>query len=169
MMLTRPILDPVDAARAPWLAHALDSFGLREAPGPADNPTIFDWARRLGVAAIYRHDAQAWCALAVSSWLRMALEADAIEDWRDRLPAGVACLRARAYERWGIAGPLIPGAIVVLERSDGGRHMGLLWHREPGRLRIYGGNQGNQVQISGWDPKAITATRWPAWAPLPGR
>ena len=87
------------------LLIALSEYGLKEAPGPADNPIILQMAKDCGFTD-YVHDATAWCSLfanwvclktgyerskslAARSWLSVGqptddpTQADIVVYWRD--------------------------------------------------------------------------------------
>ena len=145
-----------------WLATARQSLGLREAPGPANNPTIMGWAKRLGMGvlgAIYNADSVPWCGLFVARCI-----ADA-----GLVPPKIA-LRAKSWADWGsLLRPerLAPGAILVFEREGGG-HVGFYHGEDATHYHVLGGNQSDSVSIMRLEKKRCIATRWPKGEPVIG-
>jgi uncharacterized protein (TIGR02594 family) len=171
----RPIATEEDLRRAPWLAFALDTWGERELQGDRDNPRILTWARDLGVADVYQHDAQAWCALWLS-WCLSGAYRRIADDWRANLPAGATCLRAAAFRSWGRSLPLTSsarGAIAVVTRPIGKFHVAFLWSRDQhGFIDLLGGNQSDEVNLAGYSTsthssRQLVDLRWPLGFPLP--
>jgi uncharacterized protein (TIGR02594 family) len=138
-----------------WLAEARKDLGIKEGPGATDNPKVVqmyrdcncDWAK---------HDAVAWCAAAVGSWLKRAgLK-------------GTQSLLAVSYKNWGqpLAGPVV-GAIMWMPRVGGSGHVGIVESTSPGRVNLLAGNQGDKVCIASVPRTAQQAFRWPPGQPLP--
>lgn len=155
-----------DSARPPtigpggpdWLARAVALLGLYEQPGTADNPTILDMARICGgqIAATYKHDAIAWCALFVNYCLVASGH------------AGNDSLWALDFANYGrkLSGPAV-GAIAC-KRREGGGHVFIVRGRDSaGRLVGIGGNQSDMVCDDEFDAEAIVSYNWPEDAPLP--
>lgn len=144
-------------ADAPWLVVARALNGVRETPGPANNPKIMDWAakvgaRKLGVA--YASDSTPWCGLFVAH----CVNAVGIE------PPPIA-VRAKAWATWGLAVTPCVGAILVFER-DGGGHVGFYVGEDDTHFHVLGGNQGDKVSIVRIEKARRIACRWPASWPL---
>src|SRR4051812_27012398 len=101
----------------PWMTIARSYLGVRETPGPANNPTIMGWAKRLGAKVLgiaYADDSSVpWCGLFVSEVMTEA----------GFKPPPIA-VRAKAWATWGDAGPSGVGAVLVFQRPGGG-HVGL--------------------------------------------
>jgi uncharacterized protein (TIGR02594 family) len=47
-------------------------FGVKEAPGKADNPVILEWAKEVGVSSAFKHDETAWCGLSMAVAVKRA-------------------------------------------------------------------------------------------------
>jgi uncharacterized protein (TIGR02594 family) len=133
-----------------WLDEALKDEGLAEIPGARTEPRIERMLVRLG--AWWRDDETPWCGTAVAAWMDRAGAGKLPRHW----------YRAKGWLDWGvpIAGPCV-GAVVVFAREGGG-HVGLVVGRsEDGRLLVLGGNQGNAVRVSPFDPKRAIGYRLP--------
>lgn len=132
-----------------WLAAARDDIGLRELPGAPTAPKIAQWLKELG--AWWRDDETPWCGTAVAAWMKVS-DIARPKYW----------YRAKGWLEWGtpLGGPVV-GAVVVFERAGGG-HVGLVVGKDPaGRLLVLGGNQGDSVRISAFDPHRVVGYRWP--------
>lgn len=133
-----------------WVTLARQMIGLKEAPGPGNNPEIVKmWAdiKRGGIKA----DATPWCAAFVGAVLeRCGIQSSRFES-------------AKSYIDWGIAiGKPVPGCIAVLSR-DGGGHVGFVVGQDlDGRLLVLGGNQADMVCIKAFSRSRVIGFRWPA-------
>lgn len=120
------------------LREALKTHGVKETPGPTNNPEILRWARVVGVGTIYTHDSIAWCGLAVGYW--------AVQAGYKPPPNP---LWARDWARFGTdaskTGPML-GDIMVWERGNGG-HVGMYVGEDDTHWHVLGGNQSDQVNI----------------------
>lgn len=138
-----------------WLAAARAKLGTREAAGPANNPTILGWAKRLGgkiVGMAYNADSVPWCGLFVATCVKEA----GIE------PPPIA-VRAKSWATWGARlrpERLAPGAVLVFEREGGG-HVGFYVGEDATAYHVLGGNQGDAVSITRIAKNRLFASRWP--------
>ncbi|KQN91542.1 hypothetical protein ASE90_01675 [Sphingomonas sp. Leaf67] len=138
-----------------WLAAARAKLGTREAPGPANSPTIMGWAKRLGTKALgilYNADSVPWCGLFVAACMQEA-----------GLPTAPIAVRASAWANYGQRlrfERLAPGAILVFQRPGGG-HVGFYVGEDADAYRVLGGNQGDAVTIARIDKERCIAARWP--------
>lgn len=156
----RPASDPA----LPWLQEARRLIGLKETPGPADNPTILDWAENLDIA--YGDDDIPWCGLFVAHSIGSTLSAE---------PLPTNPLGARNWARWGAPCEPQLGAVLVFwrgERNGWKGHVGFYVGEEPkeGATKVYhvlGGNQSNKVCVARLGADRFLAARWPATAPIP--
>ncbi|TCP36558.1 TIGR02594 family protein [Sphingomonas sp. BK235] len=145
-----------------WLAAARAKLGTREAPGPANSPTIMGWAKRVGNKAlgmVYNADSVPWCGLFVATCMHEA----------GIKPAPIA-VRAKAWATWGLAlsiDELAPGAVLVFERPGGG-HVGFYDGETATAYRVLGGNQGDAVSCAWIAKERCVARRWPSDQPLVG-
>jgi uncharacterized protein (TIGR02594 family) len=147
-----------------WLAYARRQIGIRETPGPANEPRIMAMAKRAvgWLGAAYSGDSVPWCGLFV---------ADCMDAAWFKPPRSFVGVRAKAWANWGVdvahTKPL--GCIVVFSR-DGGGHVGFLTGIYPdGRLRILGGNQADAVNERAFPVARVVAYRWPAGVAVPDR
>lgn len=148
-----------------WLRHARSLLGTREAPGPANNPTILGWARRLGAKVVgmtYNADSTPWCGLFVANCFREAAPTVT-------LPSIV--VRASAWDAFGV--PVAPcvGAVMRFARPGGG-HVAFAVGEDATHFHVLGGNQGDRVSIMRIEKSRLVACRAPSgWtgpkAPLP--
>lgn len=140
----------------PWMTIARANLGVREAPGPANSPTIMAWAKRLGakvLGILYTDDsATPWCGLFCAEVMTEA----------GFKPPPIA-VRAKSWASWGDSGPAGEGAVLVFQRPGGG-HVGLYAGETPAAYKVLGGNQGDAVSYA-WIAKArCIAVRWPPGA-----
>lgn len=139
----------------PWLAVARNLIGTREIKGPKHDPLILQMWKAIKRGGI-KDDETPWCAAAVG----YCLEAVGLLSSRYE--------SARSYLTWGIPidAPIV-GCVVVFER-DGGGHVGFVVGADnAGRLLVWGGNQGDEVNIRAFDRSRAIAYRWPAPVPVP--
>lgn len=149
----------------PWLTYARSFIGVREIPGARHEPRIMAMIRRAAEAGWLGVDVTSdevpWCGTFVADCLRHA---------GFKAPRGFIGVRARAYEKWGVAASTLDGrpplgALAVFTRQGGG-HVGFVVaaHRN-GDVDILGGNQNNAVNIRRFPANRVTAYRWPATYP----
>lgn len=135
-----------------WMDIAYRYRGLKEVPGPNNNPTIIGWAKRLGskiLGIAYNADSVPWCGLFVAHCLDLANIA----------PVKIA-VRAKAWAAWGI--PVSPcwGCVLVFERAGGG-HVGFYHGEDSTHYHVLGGNQSDSVNIMRLEKSRMIASRWP--------
>ncbi len=139
----------------PWMAYAWREYGVREIAGWRHSPRILAYFRQLQRRA-YDGDETPWCA----AFLGSCLERAGIASTRS--------LRARSYLEWGraIEAP-VPGCVVVLSRGRDPRagHVGFFVVESDDRLWLLGGNQNDEVNVSGYAPSRVLGYRWPDGAP----
>ena len=145
-----------------WLRAARRKLGTREAAGPANNPTILAWAKRLGtkvLGIVYNADDTPWCGVFAAACLQ---EVDL-----DPPPLAV---RARNWADWGAnlrTDRLAPGAVLVFEREGGG-HVGFYVGEDRDAYHVLGGNQGDAVTVARIARTRLVASRWPRGVPIIG-
>jgi uncharacterized protein (TIGR02594 family) len=151
-------------ARSPkWLVSARARLGTKEAPGPANSPTILGWAKRLGtkvLGIVFNADSTPWCGVFVAFCLA--------EDGIEGPPIAV---RALSWATWGLSlrpERLAPGAILVFERTGGG-HVGFYVGEDAFAYHVLGGNQGDAVTIARIEKSRCIARRWPSERPVIGK
>lgn len=135
-----------------WMAAARAKLGVRETPGPANNPIIMGWAKNLGSRVLgiaYGGDQTPWCGLFVAECMReVGIKPPAI------------AVRAKAWATWG--DPCVPqrGAVLVFERAGGG-HVGFYAGETANAYQVLGGNQGDAVSLALIAKDRCIAVRWP--------
>ncbi len=124
-----------------WYTVARKYIGVKEIPGPKDNPTILGFAARIGgwVKSLVKSEATAWCGAFMGSVMREAFPGI-------KLPANP--LSALAWASWGVslASPTL-GAVLVFKRPGGG-HVGLYVGEDATCYHVLGGNQGDAVSVA---------------------
>lgn len=143
-----------------WYEEALRLKGLHESAGPANNPTILGWARRIGgwVAKSYTTDSTPWCGLFASHCIAATLP-------DEKLPANP--LSALAWNKFGTrlpSGSL--GAICVFTRTGGG-HVAFYAGEDETTIHTVGGNQADAVTLTRIPKSRLAGFRWPSTAPQP--
>lgn len=138
-----------------WLNIARKEIGVKEAPGPADNPVIVQYWKDAGIADVAMgQDEVPWCAAFVGAMLV-----------RGHVP-GSEKANARSYEKWGraLASPCL-GCVVVISRPPTAwqGHVGfyIATDKIARRVRLLGGNQGDAVSIADFSLDRVVAYRWP--------
>ena len=130
--------------------HALEDFGLSEVAGSKSNPRIL---KAISEAAewLEKDDSEtAWCGCIMGLWFKeLGLE------------------RPKAWYRaanWASVGREVklseaqPGDVVVMARK-GGKHVTLFSKVKGDMVYCLGGNQGNQVNVSGYNVRMIETIR----------
>lgn len=137
-----------DQAGPKILVEMVRLYGVKERPGPANNPEIMAWAREVGVP--YPADEVAWCGLTVAVAAKRA--------GYDFMPGGNP-LWARNWSAWGKAASIAClGDVLVFPRGKGG-HVALYVGEDPTHYHILGGNQQDQVCVVRKPKKPILAIR----------
>ena len=145
----------------PWLAHALESVGIRERPGRESHPLIAEGFALVGLSGA-DDDRVAWCSAVMCAWMERA---------------GCRSTRradARSWLGWGEpSGPKL-GAVAVLwrgSRDDWRGHVGLLLHSasDTARVLLVSGNAGNAVSVGWYARERVLGYRWPTAAELVAR
>lgn len=129
---------------------ALSEYGERALPGQPDNPHILQMAKDCGFAD-YIHTSTAWCSLFMNY---VALK------------TGYQRSNALNARSWLSVGNIITepelGDVVVYWRDDPNGllgHVGLYIGARNGLIYTLGGNEGNMVQIEGFDPGKVLGYR----------
>lgn len=129
---------------------ALEQYGLKETPGSADNAQILAMAKDCGFDD-YVHDSIAWCSL-FANWVCL----------KANYPRSNS-LMARSWLNVGVPVNAIQQAdIVVFWRGDPKGtegHVGFPIAQRDGLIYVLGGNEGDMVQIEGFDPSKILGLR----------
>jgi len=141
-----------------WMEKARNYIGVKEVPGPRENPTIQGWLRKL--KSWIKSEDVPWCGTFVAAVMQEA-----------NLPYPKEFFRAKAWADYGAnlrTQYVSPGAILVFSREGGG-HVGFYVSEDPTAYNVLGGNQGNSVSITRIAKSRCIAIRWPRGEPVPGR
>lgn len=131
------VVESDDGSGYPWWEIARRELGVKEAAGAADNPRIVQYLRSTTLdEQAARNDETPWC----SAFVNWCVEQSGYE--------GTNSSWARSWLHWGrpVERPTL-GCIVVLTREGGG-HVGFYAGEEGEYLKIFGGNQSNEVRVS---------------------
>lgn len=136
------------------LVEALKTYGVQEAKGNADNPTILWWAKSIGLKNSYKKDSIPWCGLTVAYWCAQASYPYS--------PNGNP-LWARNWLDWEKASPE-PGLgdVLVFARGSSG-HVGIYVGETETQFAVLGGNQGDMVNIRMKPKSALLGARRRKW------
>lgn len=145
-----------EVARPLWLQVSIQHIGLREGSGSKDNPELLSDIQE--VAKDFDHDSIPWCA----GWVSFCLVRAGLKP--SKLP-----LWALSYaDGWGVKlnGPAV-GAIAVKHRDGGGHVTFVAGRTASGGLACCGGNQNDEVNISGYSSGVFDGFYWPKGVALP--
>lgn len=136
----------------PWLVAALGELGVREVPGPRDNPRIREYHAETGAGEA--PDEVPWC----SSLVNWSLARAGLRGTRSKT--------ARSWLTWSrgitIAEPR-RGAIVVFERGAyPAGHVAFELDGHGDEILVIGGNQGNAVTERVYPVNSLLGRIWPA-------
>lgn len=139
------------------LLEFLKLYGVTEIPGEKDNPLIIDWAKETGLAGVYKHDATAWCGLAMAVVAKRAGK---------ELPPGPLWAL-----NWALFGNKVTdgaklGDVLVFKRQGGG-HVGLYIGEDDQSYHVAGGNQSNTTNIVRKSKDRLYAIRRPVYVNQP--
>ncbi len=150
--LPKAYLDLAEEPGPRLLIAGLATYGVKEWPGAANNPTILSWAHETGLSGVYRHDATAWCGL----WMAVVCVRASWEPVANPL-------WARNWTRWQRPAdrPSL-GDVLVFERGEGG-HVGIYVGEDRTAFHVLGGNQSDAVTITRIARPRLLAARRPDW------
>lgn len=144
----------VETLPLPWMVEARALIGVREVPGPGNNPDILGWARVLDIP--YGEDEIPWCGLYPAHCFGATLP----EEPLPRNP-----LWARGWQRFGQEVQPGVGAVLVFWRGTiGGSngHVGFYEGERGDHFLVLGGNQGDKVCRAFIPKSRLLKARWPA-------
>jgi uncharacterized protein (TIGR02594 family) len=135
------------------IVEALKLYGVHEGAGSADNQTLLDWAKEVGLTKTYSHDSIPWCGLFMALVATRAGHAP--------IPDGP--LWALNWGHFGQPGgqPEL-GDVLVFVRPGGG-HVGLYVGEDSTAYHVLGGNSSDQVKIIRIDKHRLHACRQPTY------
>lgn len=152
--------NPLQNLAMPWFTEAQRAIGITEATGPASNPLIIGWARRLRID--YATDEISWCGLFVAHCVGLTLPGEA-------MPANP--LGARNWGTFGVPCTVPqPGAVMTFwreSRAGWKGHVGFYVGEDASAYHILGGNQGDAVNVKRFARDRFLTARWPKTAPAP--
>lgn len=135
----------------------LKIYGITEVPGSADNPFILQWAKETGLDRDYKHDATAWCGLAMAVVAKRAGKV---------VPPNP--LWALNWAKFGnkVSDGAKLGDILVFKRAGGG-HVGLYIGEDDECYHVGGGNQSDTTNIIRKPKFRVYAIRRPEYINQP--
>lgn len=138
------------------LLKAVELYGVAETVGSKHNPVILGWAKEVDLEKVYVNDEIPWCGLFMATVMKRAGR-----------PVVDNCLRALAWNNFGVAvdTPML-GDVLTFTRKGGG-HVGLYVFETPTHFGVLGGNQGNQVSIVKIDRQRLSQARRPEYTNPP--
>ena len=143
--ITAPKAKPLDGEPA-WLTEARTLLGVREVPGPGNNPVIMSWAG--GLDQWYPGDDTAWCGLFVAHCMSVGAPNE---------PQDFNRLSARAWSNFGEECDEALGAVCRLWRTHKTEswhgHVFLVTGQSSDSIRGIGGNQSDAVSEL-WFPRS---------------
>ncbi|HKO94117.1 MAG TPA: TIGR02594 family protein [Polyangiaceae bacterium] len=134
----------------PWMPIALSELGVKEVPGSGNNARIVEYLQSTDLdRGLASEDATPWC----SGFVNWCVEKSGF--------AGSNSASARSWLHWGksVAVPR-RGCITVFTR-DGGGHVAFYVRSEGAQHFVLGGNQSNQVCITGYAKGRLLGFRVP--------
>ena len=135
----------------PWMSIARAEIGTKEYAGAADNPRILEFLNSTNLRPSDRsHDETAWC----SAFVNWCVEKAGYE--------GTDSAWARSWLTWGksLSSPR-RGCITVFTRNSGG-HVGFYIGKTSSGIKVLGGNQSDQVNISIYKKSQLLGYRIPS-------
>lgn len=144
-------------SNTPWLVTATELLGTTEVPGPKSNPTIMDWAKKLGgwITSFYKDDSIPWCGLFVGLCMK-----------QHNIDTPKNPLSALAWADWGVKTTAKLGAVLVFTRKGGG-HVGFYVGETDTAFLVRGGNQSDKVCDTWIAKDRLFDIRWPSGWPAP--
>jgi uncharacterized protein (TIGR02594 family) len=143
--------DDIEGEEFPWMPIALREVGTKEYTGAADNPRIVVYlsSTSLGVSEA-SNDETPWCS-AFANW---CVENAGFE--------GTDSAWAKSWLTWGqkLNRPR-RGCIAVFTREGGG-HVGFFIRKTSSTIKVLGGNQSDEVNISTYGADRLLGYRIPA-------
>jgi uncharacterized protein (TIGR02594 family) len=158
-LLGKPVSRPADLpdevpsfGEPKWLKLARKEIGVKEVPGPGNNPVILKYYADAGHPEIDSDDVH-WCAALTGACLE-----------RSGVPSSKS-LMARSYMQWGkpVSKPF-PGCIAVFSRGDprsASGHVGFYVGENEKGILVLGGNQSDAVSIVPQDRNRLLGYRMP--------
>jgi uncharacterized protein (TIGR02594 family) len=135
----------------PWMPIALSEVGIKEFPGDKDNPRIVEYLKSTTLGAPDdSNDETKWC----SAFVNWCVERAGYE--------GTDSAWALSWLNWGKKA-LTPrdGCVVVLKPGPDSRHVGFYVGETASHVKILGGNQSNEVNVTKFKKSGVVGYRLP--------
>lgn len=131
-----------------WLQIARGEIGTKETKGPQHNPKIMEYLRTVGIGS---GDETPWCAAFAAWCLKNAGVSISGVNGMARSFASSGAFKKKTELGYG--------DIVVFSRGTNPRsgHVGFACGTQNGRILVLGGNQSDQVKISGYSQSRLVA------------
>jgi uncharacterized protein (TIGR02594 family) len=143
---------PVKEECPPWLEIALKELGVKEYPGQPDNPRIVEYLKTTTLGSPDNsNDETPWC----SSFVNWCMEQAHLQ--------GTDNAMARSWLDWGrkLNKPRL-GCVVVFSRPPNPQsgHVAFYVGETPTDIQVFGGNQGDEVNVSLYPKERFLDYRW---------
>ena len=135
-----------------WMPIALREVGTKEYAGAADNPRIVEYlsSTNLGVTES-SNDETPWCSAFANWCVEKAGYEGTDSAWaKSWLTRGKQLSRPRR------------GCVVVFTREGGGGHVAFYISKTASKIKVLGGNQSDEVNISAYGGDRLLGYRIPA-------
>lgn len=148
----QPVPPPAPASNFPWFEIAHAEIGTREVTGSGDNPRIVAYHRSTNLdAPSASNDETPWC----SSFVNWCVERSG--------HAGTDSAWARSWLSWGRpTNNPTKGCIVVFSRGVSSGHVAFFVSRTSTNIRVLGGNQNDEVNVSNYPASRLLGFRIPS-------
>lgn len=134
----------------PWMHAAIHELGVAEVVGAGSSPRVLMYLESTELDhALASTDETPWC----SAFVNWCMEVSGF--------VGTNSAAARSWLGWGQAIPTPRRGAVTVLRRDGGGHVGLWVSQSSSRVKLLGGNQGNQVCVAEYDIARVLGHRVP--------
>lgn len=136
---------------ASWMRIAKGEIGVKEIPGPEDNPRIEEYLATTDYPVPEDYSDEVPSCSAFVNWV---LKKDGIK--------GTNSAWSQSWKNWGkkLESPRY-GAIIVFYWGNGRGHTGFVWDYDEDGVWVLGSNQHDSVNITYFSYKNVVAYRMP--------
>lgn len=133
-----------------WIVTAEKEIGVKEVPGPGDNPRILEYHKATNLKAT--DDAVPWCSAFVN-WVLLHCGYERSHQAAARSFLGVGVI-LKGYKKY---------SIVILRRGNSTwqGHVGFAIDETKSHVLVLGGNQGDRVSKAWFRKENVIGYRWP--------